>query len=53
MFYGYQIGMTRQEVMDTRYGEMLDMISCLSVYNGAAKVKNKRVLSYDDAINLR
>lgn len=51
LFYGYQIGMTRQEVMDTRVGEMLDLISCLSVYNGGAREKKR--MSYEEAIALR
>ena len=46
--------MSRQEIMNTRYGEMLDMIACLSIYNGGAEPKLKsRVMNYDDAINLR
>lgn len=54
MFYGRMMHMTRQEVMLTRYGEMLDMIDCLSIYNGVAEVKCKPViLSYDEAIALR
>ena len=28
--------------MVTRYGEMIDMISCLAVYNGSAKLKKKK-----------
>lgn len=27
--------MTRREILSTTYGEMLDMISCLAIYNGA------------------
>ena len=46
--------MSRQEVLLTRYGEMLDMIDCLSIYNGAAEPKRKAVaLTYDEAIALR
>ena len=37
LFYGYQIGMTRQEVLSTSYGEMQDLLSCLSVYQGTAE----------------
>lgn len=29
--------MTRQEVMSTRMGDMIDMINCLAIYNGGAK----------------
>ena len=45
--------MDRQEVMLSKVGEMLDMISCLSVYNGTAELKDDKKLSYDEAISLR
>ena len=38
--------MTRQEVISTRYGEMLDMIACLSIYNGGAEEKDR--MSFDE-----
>ncbi len=44
--------MTRQEILNTRYGEFMDLLSCLAVYNGAAKEKPKK-LSFDDALLLR
>lgn len=46
--------MDRQEIINTRYGEMLDMIACLSIYNGGAQPKKKKkIMSYDDVINMR
>lgn len=43
--------------MLTRYGEMLDMVSCLSVYNQTAKLKDnsgpQRITNYEEAIKLR
>lgn len=47
------MNMNRQEVMLTKVGEMLDMISCLSVYNGSAEIKENNKLTYDEAISLR
>ena len=32
--------------MSTRYGEMLDMIACLSIYNGGAEEKDR--MSFDE-----
>lgn len=29
--------MTRQEVLSTSYGEMQDLLSCLSIYQGTAE----------------
>ena len=29
--------MTRQEVLSTSYGEMVDLLSCLSIYQGTAE----------------
>lgn len=31
--------MTKQDIMFTRYGEMLDMISCLAIDEGRASYK--------------
>lgn len=53
LFYGMHLfHMTRQEVLNTRYGEFVDLLSCLAVYNGAAKEKPKK-LSFDEALLLR
>lgn len=38
--------MTRQEVLSTSYGEMQDLLSCLSVYQGTAE----QVDDYREAI---
>ena len=36
--------MTKQEILCTRLGEMLDMVSCLAIYNGAPpKQKSKKL----------
>lgn len=43
--------MTPMEVMATRYGEMLDMISCMAIYNGAEPKAEK--MSFEDALKLR
>lgn len=45
--------MQRQEILTTRYGEMLDLISCLSVYNGQAEEKIKVKLGIDDIIKMQ
>lgn len=51
LFYGHQIGMNRQEIMTTRIGEMLDLISCLAVYHGAKEAEKK--MSFDEFMALR
>lgn len=33
--------MSRKEILCTRYGEMLDMINCISISNGAEAKKKK------------
>ena len=40
--------MGRREIMATAWGEMLDMIACLNVYNGA-ELKDERVYTDFDA----
>lgn len=45
--------MTKREISVTRLGEMVDMISCLAVYEGRAKYKApKRRMSFDEAMAL-
>lgn len=49
MFYGiHEFGMTREQVLTYPYGEFIDLISCLSVYNGGAEEKDK--LSFDEVL---
>lgn len=53
LFYGRKLNMTKQEILVTPYGEMMDMISCLAIYEGNANQKIKRSWTYEDAIGLR
>lgn len=46
------MNMDRQEVMCSKLGEMLDMMTCLSIYKGSAEPA-KRKMSYDEQIALR
>ena len=49
LFYGiHEFGMTREQVLTYPYGEFIDLISCLSIYNGGAEEKNK--LSFDEVL---
>lgn len=46
--------MSRPETMLTKYGELLDQIACLAIFNGSAvPKKKKKKLSYDEAMALR
>ena len=47
--------MDRREILITRYGEMMDMIACLSIYEGSAvPKKNKTVYTdFEEAMKLR
>lgn len=55
MFYGMHLfGMSRTDVLNMPYGEMLDLIACYGVFNGAFKEKpKKKVWRYEDAVKLR
>lgn len=45
--------MGRQEILTTRYGEMLDLISCLAIYNGVAEPgETRRKLSFDETLEV-
>ena len=48
--------MGRREILVTRFGEMQDMIACLSIYDGSAVPKRAAAQQYtdfDQAIKLR
>ena len=45
--------MRRQEIMVTRYGEMLDMIACLAIYHGAKPRKKVKHWTFDEAMKVR
>ena len=38
-FYGLKLGLSQQETVNMRYGEMLDLINCMAIYSGTAKPK--------------
>ena len=42
----------REEVLVTRYGEMLDMVTCFSIYKGSAKPKKDK-MTFAEAMELR
>ncbi len=45
--------MSRQEIMATSYAEMCDMISCLSIYNGAEPKPPQKPMKFEDVVKLR
>lgn len=46
--------MSKREILCTKYGEMVDMLTCMAIENGAAKEKrNKKRWNFDEAIALR
>ena len=53
LFYGRRLNMSRREVLCTKYGEMLDMIACLAIQNGAPAKQEKRKMSFEQAMELR
>lgn len=55
LFYGRMLNMGKKEILLTRYGEMLDMIACYAIFNGAKpkkEIKNKK-WTFDEAVKLR
>ena len=44
--------MNYEEIMDTPYGEMLDMISCFAIYEGGAEEKPAKI-SWADAMRMK
>lgn len=45
--------MEKREILTTRYGEMLDLISCFAIYNGNAEPgTNPRKFGFDEALEV-
>lgn len=45
--------MDKQEIMTTRYGEMMDLIACLNIHNGAEPRRKKKKFTFQEAMALR
>lgn len=48
--------MNRDDILDTRYGEMIDLINCNAIYSGAVNQKQtgkKKTLSVMEALAYR
>lgn len=45
--------MGRREILTTLYGEMLDMIACLAIHNGAEPAEKRRELSLEEMLEVR
>lgn len=45
------MNMKRQEIIATEYDEMLDMITCLNIYNGT-EIPAEKPLSFDEAMEI-
>lgn len=51
LFYGRMLHMSRQEIITTDYSEMVDMVTCLSIYNGVLEPSTTRTIyNFDDAM---
>ena len=46
------MNMSRQETMNTRYGEFMDLLACMSISNGA-KQKKKKIWTFDEFLALK
>lgn len=48
------MNMTKEETLNTRWGEFLDLLSCRTIENGSAKQKPpKKKYSFFEALALR
>lgn len=47
------MGMGRQEILETPYGEFMDLIACDSISRGKGKQKKKKKMTFDEFISLR
>lgn len=42
IFYGLKIGLSKQEIFSTRYGELCDLITCFGLSAGVLKRKGEK-----------
>jgi len=47
------MGMSKQEILVTPFGEMQDMMACMAIFEGRAVPKKKKKWTFDEAIKLR
>ena len=52
LYYGRRLGMSKEEILCTPYGEMMDLIACMAIAEGGAKPKPRR-LSFQEILALR
>lgn len=52
LYYGYKIGLSKQQIMFTKKCEMDDLIACMMIDNGFA-VPKPRKMSYDEVMAMR
>lgn len=54
LFYGRQLHMSRNEILNTSVGEMCDYINCFAISTGAAKpARNNRKMTFDECLAFR
>lgn len=45
--------MSKEEILCTPIGEMLDMLSCLAIYNGAKEKTPKKKMKMEEFLSLK
>lgn len=53
IFYGHKLNMSREETMNTRYGELMDLIACMAISNGAKPKQKARSMDIFETLSLR
>lgn len=53
IFYGTLLNMERQDVLNYKFGEFEDLMSCLDIYNGnAEQVTKKKPQTFDEIMSM-
>ena len=53
IYYGHKLGMTKEEVLRTRFGEMQDLLACMAIENGGADQVIKRRMNFAEVMELK
>ena len=52
VYYGHQLHMSREETMNTRYGEFMDFLACMAIDGGGAEPA-KQKLTMEQILEMR
>lgn len=53
IYYGHQLNMTTDEILNTRWGLFLDLMACAAIDSGGADAKKKKLTQEEIIFGMR